>query len=446
MTEQNRFKFITEKSKRWLAIDKERRPKFTSLYHHINEKNLASCFKELNANSACGIDGETVKTYGENLEANIADLVVRLKNKTYEPQPVRRVLIPNPGKAEMRPLGIPCVEDKLVQQVAKEILEAIFEPMFYSSSHGYRPGKSCHTAIKVLNKNVMAKPTNYIVEVDIAKFFDTVDHAWLMICLKERINDPNLLWLIHKILKAGIMEGGAYKASDEGTPQGGVISPILANIYLHYVLDMWYKVQIKSIIKSYTEIIRYCDDVVGLFESKNDAETFLNKLEVRLAKFGLKLSKDKTRILKFGRQAWKEAKRKDCKVETFDFLGFTHICATSRNGYFYLQHQTSSHRLSAALNKTKVWLKKARGIISLKEIMDLVKKKLIGHYNHYGVNGNHRKLVKYYKGTCKLVYKWINRRGKKSLSFASFKQYLMWNPLPVPTIRVQIWEPRTNVS
>jgi RNA-directed DNA polymerase len=269
---------------------------------------------------------------------------------------------------------------------------------------------------------------------------------WLMKCLKERINDPNLLWLIHKMLKAGIMEDGAYKVSNEGTPQGGVISPILANIYLHYVVDAWYEIQFKNNTKSYIEIIRYCDDLVGLFESKNDTEAFLSELEVRLAKFGLKLSKDKTRSIKFGRQTWKEAKRKGCKVETFDFLGFTHICATSKNGYFYFQHQTSSRRLSAALNKTKIWLKKARCMISLKEIMDTVKKKLIGHYNYYGVNGNHRKLVKYYKGMCKLVYKWINRRGKKSLSFTGFKQYLMWNPLPAPTIRVQIWEPRTNVS
>lgn len=313
--------------------------KFTSLVHHINVELLTECYKMLRKNAACGIDRVTVEAYGKDLKVNLEKLVMRLKSKQYKPKPVRRVCIPKPGKKELRPLGIPSVEDKVVQMALKLILEALYEPIFQDSSHGFRSKLSCHTAIRQLDQAVMKKPTNYIVEVDIAKFFDTVNHYWLVRCLEERISDPNFLWLMRKFLKAGIIEAGEWKESDIGTPQGGVISPMLANIYLHYVLDLWFEKIFKPKAMGYVQLVRYCDDFVVTCESEQDAKQFLEELQERLSKFNLTISQEKTQIIKFGREAWKLAKSAGIKVKSFNFLGFTHYCAESRNGWFVMGHK-----------------------------------------------------------------------------------------------------------
>ena len=288
--------------------------KFTSLAHHANETNLVKCYRKLKQNRACGIDGETVQAYGNNLEERISQLVASLKNKQYRPKPVRRVYIPKLGKDEKRGLGIPCVEDKLVQIMVKEILEQIYEADFLDSSYGYRPNLSCHDAIKALHGAVMKKPINYIVEVDIKGFFDNVNHQWLHKCLEERIKDPNFLWLIRRLLKSGVIEDGKKLDSTVGTPQGGVVSPILANIYLHYVLDLWFEKIIKPKSKGHMELIRYCDDFVVCCESQKDAQEFLTLLHTRLAKFGLEVAEDKTKVLKFGRRVWQQAQRSKSKA------------------------------------------------------------------------------------------------------------------------------------
>ena len=240
----------------------DRKCKFTSLVHLVNEENLKACFKRLKPDKASGVDGVTKEDYQQNLDANIKDLMVRLKSKQYRPQPVRRVYIPKPGKDEKRMLGIPAIEDKVVQNNVKEILESIYETDFLDCSYGFRPGRSCHGAIKALDRCVMTKPIKYILEVDIRKFFDSVQHEWMERCLKERIVDPNLLWLIKKFLKAGVMESGQYQASDQGAQQGGPLSPLLSNIYLHYILDIWFEKVIKPKAKGYVQLIRYCDDCV----------------------------------------------------------------------------------------------------------------------------------------------------------------------------------------
>jgi RNA-directed DNA polymerase len=240
----------------------DKRLKFTSLIHHVNESNLAECYRELKANKACGIDGETVEAYGKNLQERLSQLVASMKSKQYRPKPVKRVYIPKAGKNEKRGLGIPSVEDKLVQIMLKKILEQIYEAEFLDVSYGFRPKLSCHDAVKALDKTVMTKPINYIVEVDIKGFFDNVNHYWLQRCLEEKIVDRNLLWLVRRFLKAGVVEDGKQLATDVGTPQGGVISPLLANIYLHYVLDLWFKKEIKSQARGHMELIRYCDDFV----------------------------------------------------------------------------------------------------------------------------------------------------------------------------------------
>lgn len=409
--------------------------KFTSLIHHVSEANLAECYQELKANKACGIDGETVEAYGKNLQDRLDKLVGSIKSKQYRPKPVKRVYIPKAGKDEKRGLGIPSVEDKLVQIMLKKILEQIYEAEFLDVSYGFRPKLSCHDAIKALDRAVITKPINYIVEVDIKGFFDNVNHYWLQRCLEEKIIDRNLLWLVRKFLKAGVVEDGKQLTTDVGTPQGGVISPLLANIYLHYVLDLWFKKEIKSQTKGHMELIRYCDDFVVCCESEKDAKNFLELLQARLGKFGLQVSGDKTKVLKFGRQVWKQAQRSKEKVETFNFLGFTHYCGKSRQGYFIMGHKTSKENLCRKLKETKEWLKQIRNKLRLKEWWPVLKSKLTGHYNYFGVSGNYRNLMKFYRSILLIVFKWINRRSqKKSMDFGQYKNYLQLNPLPTPRI------------
>lgn len=233
----------------------------------------------------------------------------------------------------------------MVQLLVKKILESIYEPMFMDWSYGFRPGRNCHQAIDCLDKEVMQKPINYIVEVDIRRFFDNVRHYWLLRCIEERVSDANFIWLIKRFLKAGYFEEGAVHGSPIGTPQGGIASPLLANIYLHYALDLWLERIFKRTCRGYMVPIRYCDDFVVCFENRKEAERFLRELSERLEKFGLEMSPDKTRILAFGRRAWQQAKRYNRKVETFNFLGFTHYCGTSRRGHFIIGHKTLKQNL-----------------------------------------------------------------------------------------------------
>lgn len=424
-----KLKLIAERARQ------DKKVRFTSLYHHINEESLAACYRELKKDKACGIDGVTVEAYGANLTENLKDLVQRMKTKGYRSRPVRRVYIPKPGKQEKRPLGIPTVEDKLVQIMAKKILEAIFEQDFLECSSGYRPNRSAHTAIDQLDKVVMTKGIEVIVEVDIKQFFDEIRHDWLLRGVEERVSDPNFLWLIRRFLKAGIMEEGRYIKSKEGTPQGGVISPLLANIYLHYVLDNWFEKRYKKGTKGYVQLIRYCDDFVVACQHKEDAERFLIELEERLAKFGLRVSKEKTKVIEFGRRIWKRSQGTGERVPTFDFLGFTHYCTASRRGKFIVGHKTSKRRLAGALRETKEWLKKVRNRLVLKEWWPTLKAKLRGHYNYFGISGNMRCLRQFYRQVMSLVFKWINRRSqKKSMNWLRYLQYLKWDPLPTPKI------------
>lgn len=420
---------IAEKAKQ------DKQLKFSSLIHHVNVENLAECYQDLKRNRACGIDRVTVDEYGENLTENLEKLVVSLKAKSYRPKPVRRVYIPKPGKAEKRPLGIPSVEDKVVQIMLKKILEGIFEADFMDFSYGFRPRRSCHDAIKALDQNVMIKPVNYIVEVDIRKFFDEVNHYWLQRCLEERVSDRNLLWLIRRILKAGVVSEGKKMATDVGTPQGGIISPLLANIYLHYVLDLWFEKKIKPKARGHMDLIRYCDDFVVCCESEQEAKQFMDALKQRLSKFGLNVSDEKTRLVKFGRRVWQLSQRRKEKVESFDFLGFTHYCAKSRRGKFIMGHKTSKKNLSGKLKEIKKWLQDIRNLIRLKDWWPALKAKLIGHYNYFGISGNHRWIRKFYRSVFWLAFKWINRRSqKKSMTLEVYERYLQFNPLPTPRI------------
>ena len=415
-------------------IDKAKRDskcKFTSLVHLVNAENLKSSFSQLKEGKASGVDLVTKESYGQNLCGKIEELIVKLKNKKYRPQPVRRAYIPKVGSDEKRMLGIPTIEDKMVQSNVKEILESIYETVFLDFSYGFRPGRSCHKAIKALDHCVMTKPINYVVEVDIRKFFDNVQHDWMMRCLKERIADKNLLWIIERFLKAGVMEEGNYLESESGTPQGGVISPLLANIYLHYVLDLWFEKKIKPKARGHIEMMRYCDDFVVCCESEADAKEFLEQLKERFEKFGLKVAEEKTRLIKFGRKGWRLAEKQELKPETFNFLGFTHYGKKSRKGYWVMSHKTIKTTLSRKLKEIKEYIKSIRNIAPLENWWPTLKSKLRGHINYFGISGNYHCLEQFRYGVILTAFKWINRRSqKRSMNWEQYVRFMGFNPLP----------------
>ena len=407
--------------------------KFTSLAYLLNEGYLEQCFKALEKDKACGIDGVKVEEYQANLGENLKDLVGRMKALRYYPQPVRRVNIPKPN-GKTRPLGISSVEDKIVQLGIKRILESIFEVDFCDSVHGFRPNRSCHTALDELGKTIMTKPVKAIVDMDIEKFYDTIDHKWLMESLRQRINDSSLLRLIVRFLKAGIMEEGKYVEVDKGTVQGNVMSPILANIYLHFVLNLWFERVAKKQLKGYAKLIVYADDFVVCFEDKESAGQFSEMLKQRLAKFGLKIAEDKSRVIEFGRAVWEKARREGGKVATFDFLGFTHFCDKTRKGKFKIGRRTSSKKFRQKMAAMNEWLKGVRNLVKREEWWKVLKMKLIGHYRYYGIGGNARALQRFYHLTVRLAYKWLNRRSqRKSYTFETYNQYHAVS-LPKPRI------------
>jgi RNA-directed DNA polymerase len=415
--------------------------KFTSLAHLLTEDFLKGCFRELKRDKAPGIDGVTAREYEEHRDENISDLVARLKAKRYRPRPVKRVYIPKPN-GERRPLGIPAIEDKIVQLAIKKILEALFEEDFVDASYGFRPNRSCHDALAKVAETIMTKPVNYVVDMDIAKFFDTVDHNWMMRCLHQRIVDPRLLRLIARFLKSGVMEDGKYVETDRGTPQGGILSPMLANIYLHYVLDRWFERAVKKRLTGFAQLVRYADDFIVCFQYGSEARAFEKALKQRLAKFGLEIAEEKSRIIAFGRYPCQEVRKQGKKGGTFDFLGFTHFCDKTRSGKFKVGRKTASKKFRQKMKDMNQWLKGVRNRVELKGWWQLFKQKLVGHYQYYGISGNIRGLQRYYNQTLELAYKWINRRSQKSsYSWEQFKRFLAFNPLPKPKIYHRTYNP-----
>lgn len=411
-----------------------RKCRFSNLAYLLNEEYLERSFWELRKSAAPGVDRVTWRKYASDLEENLLDLVNRMRGMKYRPQPVRRVYIPKDTKSK-RPLGIPAIEDKVVQMGMARILEAIYEQDFLPLSYGFRPGKGCHQALRELNRQIMTKPVNYVIDADIKGYFDSVDHKKLLACLRKRISDQKFLRLIVRILKAGVEEDGERRETDEGTPQGGVISPILSNIYLHYALDQWFELVLKKELAGYAGLIRYADDFVICVQQKEDAEKILEKLEVRFRECGLTLSKEKTRLLKFGRQSQAQAERGGEKPGTFDFLGFTHYCAKGRRGTFKLGRKTSRKKYRAKAKTMNEWLKAVRNALPLSEWWETLGRKLQGHYNYYGVSDNYRGVHRYYRLSQQLAFKWMNRRSqRKSLTWECYTRYLARHPLPKPRI------------
>lgn len=416
--------------------------KFTSLFHLMDTELLRGCYERLRKDAASGIDGVTKEEYGRNLETNLAVLVERLHRMSYIPQPVRRVYIPKPGSTKQRPLGIPALEDKLVQAGLVRILEAVYEGDFIDDSYGFRPGRGCHDALRALSVEVERNRVHYIVEADIRGFFDNVQHNWMMEFLSHRIADKRVLRYVKRFLIAGVFEDGEVYATDEGTPQGGIISPLLANIYLHYCLDLWFTRAFAMTCSGRARLIRYADDFVGCFQRGSDAKRFRTELEGRLAKFGLEVAAEKTKVMEFGPLAMQKAAAREEKPQTFDFLGLTHYCSRTRDGkYFRMKRVTSRKKFKAKLRIFKEWLKMNR-TLPTPELMKIVSAKLRGHYAYYGVSDNTRGIERFAHEAKKLLRKWLDRRGKTgSMNWENFGKLLKKFPLPKPRIMVNLLAP-----
>jgi len=408
---------------------------FMSLAHHLNVEFLKDCYLNLDRNKAVGIDRVSWLEYKEDLDNNIINLVDKLKRKTFKPLPARRVYIPK-GNGEMRPLGISSIENKIVESGIARIIGSIYEADFYDFSYGFRPNKNAHQAVKVIGDTINFKPVNHIVEADIKGFFDNVEHDILLDFLKQRIKDTSLLFLINRFLKAGYIDNNLLVKSDKGTPQGSILSPMLANIFLHYVLDTWFERTVKTHIKGYCELVRYADDYVCVVQYEKDASKILRALHNRFNKYGLTLHPDKTRVFSFGRFEKQNAKLQNRKANTFDFLGFTHYCDRTRKGYFKVGRKTSAKKFRAKAKELNLWLKKIRNQILTEDWWKILSLKLKGHYEYYGISENYLSIYKYYKLAIKLARKWMNRRSqKRTMSWVKMNSYLLFYPLPKPSIR-----------
>jgi group II intron reverse transcriptase/maturase len=387
--------------------------RFTALLHHVyNLDTLREAYFRLKREAAPGVDGETWKAYGEAIEENLSDLSDRLKRGAYRAKPVRRVYIAK-ADGRQRPLGIPVLEDKIVQRATVVVLNAIYETDFLGFSYGFRPGRSQHNALDALYTGLLTKKVNWVLDADIRGFFDTIDHGWLVKFVEHRVADQRVVRLIQKWLNAGVLEDGKRTRSVEGTPQGGSVSPLLANIYLYYVFDLWVQWWRRRHARGDVIVVRYADDFVMGFQHKSDAEGFLAELRERFHKFNLELHPDKTRLLEFGPFAAENRKRKGRgKPETFNFLGFTHICGKKRNGRFTVLRKTIRKRLQAKLSEVKAELRR-RWHDPIPAVGSWLRSVVGGHTRYFGVPTNSRALNSFRFQVGWLWYRALTRRSHK---------------------------------
>jgi len=388
--------------------------KFTSLWHHVyNIGRLREAYLALKRDAEAGVDGQTWQAYGEELEANLRNLSDRLIAGTYRAKPVKRVYIPK-ADGRQRPIGIPVLEDKIVQRAAVQVLNAVYETDFLGFSYGYRPGRSAHMALDALAVGIQTKKVNWLLDADIRGFFDMLDHEWLVKFVEQRIADQRVVRHIQKWLNAGVMEEGKHAMQEEGVPQGGSVSPLLANVYLHYVFDLWADQWRKTQTQGDVIIVRYADDFVVGFQHESDARRFLEDLRERFRKFNLELHADKTRVIEFGRFAAERRTRRDeGKPETFNFLGFTHICdRTRRDGRFIVLRQTIAKRMHAKLTALKAALRRCMHL-PVGEVGRWLGQVLTGHYRYYGVPRNYTALDLFRDRVRRLWQRVMNLRGQK---------------------------------
>jgi RNA-directed DNA polymerase len=394
------------------AARERKKEKFTALLHHVTEALLCDSFYLLKREAATGVDGVTWKEYETGLAERLRDLHGRVHGGAYRAQPSRRVYIPK-ADGRQRPIGIAALEDKIVQGAAVIILNQIYEEDFLGFSYGFRPGRSQHDALDALTVGIERKRVNWVLDADIRGFFDNLDHEWLLQFLQHRVADPRILRLIQKWMKAGVSEEGNWSETKVGTPQGAVISPLLANIYLHYVLDQWVEAWRKKVARGDVVIVRYADDFVMGFQERAEAERFLAELQERLRKFGLELHPEKTRLIGFGRKPendWRQ--RGGSKPETFDFLGFTHRCGRNRKGYFHVQRETAGKRMRAKLKAVKQQLR-IRMHAPVAETGKWLRLVVQGYFNYHAVPGNGKRLRAFRDGVKRLWWQVLRRRGQR---------------------------------
>jgi group II intron reverse transcriptase/maturase len=408
--------------------------RFTSLYHHVKDlERLRSSYEQIEPGAAPGVDGVTKGKYGENLESNLKDLAERLGRMGYRPQPVRRVYIAKAGSNKKRPLGMPTIEDKVVQTAVTRVLSEIYEADFLECSYGYRPGRGCHDALGALGRTIQQNKVNWIVEADIRGFFDQVNHEWLIRFLELRIGDPRVIRLIWRMLKGGVMEDGLMRASEGGTPQGSILSPLLSNVYLHYALDLWFERRFRSQCKGEAYLFRYADDFVVCFQYREEAERFMTELKERLGQFCLEVEPSKTKMLRFGRFARHSG---DGEPETFDFLGFTHHCGQTRTGSFKLQRRTSTKKFRGKLRDIKDWIRRSRHEAKAGLLLRQAKRRLQGYLNYYAVTDNRRLCQSFRYQFELLLFKWLNRRSQRgSYTWEQFHSALDWVGWPSVRLR-----------
>lgn len=404
--------------------EEKKRYRFQNLSNLLTEENLVETWKSMNRKAASGVDRISTKMYEEDLKGNLQNLVGRLKTGRYRAKLVKRVYIPK-SNGKLRPLGLPTTEDKLVQNAVTRILNAIYEADFLPGSFGYRPNRGAKDAVRDVDRTLTKGRYTCVVEADIKGFFDNIDHEWLIKMIELRVNDQRLIKLIRKWLRAGVLDtDGKVIHPLTGTPQGGVISPILANIYLHYALDLWFEKVVRKHCSGAAYLCRYADDYIAAFEHRKDAERFYRSLQQRMAKFNLSLAPEKTKILDF--HPWSK--------ESFEFLGFTFRWGKSRKGKPWLTRRTAPGKYRAALRNFSLWCKENRNL-RLNHFMGLMKSKLRGYYNYYGVIGNYQSLSVFYNEIEKFIFKWLNRRSqRRSFTWPEFKALVKRFELPRPRI------------
>ena len=404
--------------------------RFTSLAHLLTPEFLRETWKQMNRRGASGVDGETTKEFEQDLGTRVQELCERLKRGAYRAPPVRRVEIPKgPGKAGTRPLGIPTVEDRLLQRAVARILEAVFEADFLECSYGFRPGRNPHGALRGLREIIVTKKVGHLFEADIRGYFNHIQHEWLQKMVAHRIADPLILRLIGKWLNAGYMLGGVVTRTEEGSPQGGPISPILANIYLHFVLDLWFAKKIKPTCQGEAYLTRFADDFVVNFQYGRDAERFQKDLTDRFGKFGLELAEEKTRVMRFGRFVRTDLVKTGGKPDTFDFLGFTHVCGTDRGGKFALVRVPCNKSRRKFLAKTKEWLRQHRHWKRRDQQKQLTLM-LRGFYQYFGLHHCKPKLDGVRREVHRQWARTLRRRSQRHRLYWSYLQRQSWFELP----------------
>jgi len=411
---------------------------FVSIGHLINKELLKSCHEKMDGDKAVGIDGVSKEEYEVNLETNLENLVERLKKRSYRPKPARREDIPK-DNGKTRPLNIYCYEDKLVQEALKEILEAVFEPHFYDEMMGFRPDRSCHMAIRKLNVMLEREKTNYVLDADIKSFFSNLDHQWVIKFIESRIKDPNIIRLVRRTIKADVVEDGVLSATEQGSGQGSVCSPVIANIYMHYVLVWWFKEKMLPLMEGYCGLVVYADDFVVSFQYERDAKLFYEHLIKRMGNFGLSLEEEKSRLIEFGRFAQRNAQSRGTKAATFDFLGFTHYCSKSRNGKFRVKRKTSRKKYRKKLKEVRAYIKANRDM-SVKAMIAKINRILIGYYHYYGITDNSKSLENFRHQVQRSLFYWLNRRSqKRSYTWEGFREMLKVYPIAPPRIYVSVF-------